>query len=502
MAIQSRNSLLAVLVETTEAVPVPPSAATDYVPLQEDFTMAPEFNVLENATLTGSLGNAKTILGIEQPTASFSSYLKHSAVEGQAPETDELLHAAFGGEAVASTEYDTVAGSTTTVINVDVGEGVNFRETQALLIKDATNGYSIRPIESISSDALTLLFAIGNAPASGVNTGKAVTYYPTDTGHQTLTIWNYVGNGGAIQMMAGSRNVDLGITIAAGELINANYSLEGVEYYFNPIEILSTDTYLDFTDDDGTFAAVITADMYKTPHDLAAALTTAMNGTATTETHSVVYSDSTGQYTISNTTGATLSLLWNTGGNAANTVGDKLGYTVSADDVGSLAYVSDNAQDYSSPYTPSFDSSDPLVAKDNLCMIGDQDDYACFEASSLDFTMGTPKRNIESICATSGVSGSIINAREVSISVSALLNQYDVDKFQRFKENTTTRFAYIGGTKSGGNWEAGKCFCLSSKSMTISSFSLEDDDGLVTLNMDLTAFVNSDGDDEIGLSFV
>jgi len=502
MAIQSRNSVLAVLVETTEGTPVPPSAATDFIAIQDDFTMSPEFAVLENAELTGSLGPSKSILGIEQPSASFSHYLRHSGTEGQAPGYGDLLEAAFGNEDVEATEYDTIAGSTTTAVKVDTGEGTNFRPLQALLIKDGTNGYSIRPIESISSDDLELLFAVATAPGTGVNLGKAVTYYPAETGHQTLSIWNYVGNSGAIQLMAGSRVTDFSVTIDAGELINASYTLEGVEYFYDPIEIEATDIYLDFTDDDGTFAAQITAQMYKTPHDLAEALTTAMNGTATTETHSVTYSDSTGKFTIENTTGATLSLLWSTGANTANTVGDKIGFTVSADDTGALTYTSDDAQDYSAPYTPSFDSADPLVAKDNLCMIGDQEDYECFEASSVGFSMSTPKRNIESICAESGVSGSIINSREISITVSALLNQYDVDKFQRFKENTTTRFAYIAGKKSGGNWQAGKCLCLASPSATITSFALEDDDGLVSLSMTLSVFVNSDGDDEAAISFV
>lgn len=502
MSIQSRNSVLAIMAEVTEGTPVIPAGATDFIALQDDFTMEPAFENLENAELKSSLGSAKSIVGLESPTASFSHYLRHSAVEGQAPNFNELLKAAFGSEATNGTERDTEAGWTTSGGDVGAAEGTDFDRGVAVLVKDGTNGYSIRPVHSVSTDTLTLGFQLDSAPAAGVNLGKAVTYSPANSDHQTLTIWNFVGNSGAIQMMAGSRVTEMTASIAAGELINASYSMEGVEYYFDPINILSADTYLDFTDDNGTFAAQITAGFYKDPHELAAAIQSAMNSIQTDETHACTYSDSTGKFTISTSTSAVLSLLWDTGGNSANTVGDKIGFSVAADDTGSTSYVSDNAQDWSAPYTPNFDSSDPLVAKDNECLIGESDDTTCFAASSVDFTLTDTKRDILDICATSGKSGSIINAREVTVSVSALLNQHDADYFRRMRENSETRFCYIGGTKSGGDWQAGKCFCLYLPTCTVSSMSLTDDDGLVSLEMDLTAYVDDDGNGEVYLSFV
>ena len=72
MAIQTRNSALAVKVETTEGTPVVPAAGSDYVALQDDFSMSPAFEVLDNAELKASLGKAKSVLGLEQPSASTS----------------------------------------------------------------------------------------------------------------------------------------------------------------------------------------------------------------------------------------------------------------------------------------------------------------------------------------------------------------------------------------------------------------------------------------------
>lgn len=503
--IQTRNSVLAIMVESTEGTPVVPSASTDFTALQDDADMSAAFETLENAELKSSLGSAKPIQGVENPTFSFSHYLRHSGVEGQAPDYNELLKGVFGNEEVNATEYDTIAASTEAVIKVDAGEGATFSKGEALLIKDSTNGYRVRNVESISTDDLTLGFELpsGAAPATGVNLGKAVFYSPADSGHQSLSIWHYLGNGGAIQMMAGAKVTELSISATAGELVNASYSLEGLEYFYNPIDITSSDIYLDFTDDGGTHAAVITAKTYKDPHQLAEAIQNAMNTVQTAETHSVTYSNTDGKFTIATSTSTVLSLLWNTGANTANTVGDKLGFSVAADDTGATTYEGDSAISYAAPATPSFDSSDPLVAKNSEVLLGDADDVACFNATSITVTLSDTRRPIESICATTGRSGSIINERTATVEVTALLEQYEADKFRKFRENETTRFAVNFGQKDGsGNWVAGKVANVYLPTCVISAFDLADDDGLVSLSMTLTAFVNDSGEGEIFLNLL
>lgn len=502
MAIQTKTTVLSVKAEVTEGTPVAPASATDFIAAQDDLTMAPEPNVLENAELKPSLGKSKPIIGTVKGTASFSHYLRHSGVEGQAPNYSALLKAAFGAQDTEATEYNTVSSSTTSLIKVDTGEGAQFRRGQALLIKDGTNGYSIRPVHSISNDDLTIGFNLASAPASGVNLGKAVTFYPADSGHQTLTAWGYMGNGGAVQMVAGARVTEVGIEASAGELINASYTLEGSSYYFNPITIASADRYLDFTDDNGTFAAAVTAKVYETPHHLAEALQTAMLAADPLETFTVTYSNTTGKFTIATSTSALLTLKWNTGANTANTIGDKIGFSVAADDSSATSYTSDNAISFAAPYTPSYDSADPLAAKSHSVLVGDATDNSCFQASSISISLGTPRSDIASICADSGVSGSIVNERTCTISLTALLNQYDADKIKRLLSGTETRFAYIFGEKSGGNWAAGKSGCFYAPTCTVTSYSLTDADGLIALELELQTYVNSTGDGEVYLSFV
>jgi len=501
---QTRNTRLAAVCETTEGVPVSPSAGTDFQPIQTGaFSLTPEIETLTNDESTGSLGPAKSISGPEAPAGSVSLYMRHSGVEGTEPGLSPFLEAAFGQKVVHGTERDTVGGSTTTVVNVDTGEGVDFVVGQALLIKDATNGYSIRPIESITGDALTLGVAIGTAPAAAVNLGDAVTFRPIDCGHKTLSIWDYRGNGTAVQMMAGSRVTNTTIDVTAGELINSSFDLEGISYYFNPVEVVAgVNDDLDFTDDGGTVAATIPAKIYKKPSAFAEAVAAAMNAVST-DTITVTYSNSTGKFTIANTTGAVLSLLWFSGANTATTIGGTMGFVVASDDTGSLSYVSDNALDIDSPYEPDFSAfADPLVAKNHELFIGDQADNICIKANSVSFSLGTPKANKEDICAESGISGSVISERTATLSVTAFLDTYDADKICRLLDNTDTRAVYNAGLKDGsGNWIPGYNWMLYMKTATVSSYSIDDLDGLVAVSFELTSFVK-DGEAEVFLSFV
>jgi len=503
-SISTRSSVLAIKKETTENTPVFPTSATDYIALQPDFSMDSVFENLTNDELKASIGKSAPIIGAEAPTASVSAYLRASGTVATAPNYGLLLEASLGAVTTASTEYDTVSSSTTSVIKVNTGEGATFQRGEALLIKDGTNGYRIRCIDSISSDDLTIGFQVPSAPASGVNLGKAVLYYPANTGHPTITLTNYVGNGGVVQMMSGARVTSASFDIAAGQIIKGSYNLEGLSYYYNPIEITSSTRYLDFTDDTGTFAASVAVGFYKDPYDLAEALTTAMNTANPAKTHTVTYQDTDGKFKIV-CTGTVLTLKWNTGTNTANSIATKIGFTTAADSSGTAAttgYTSTNAMTLTAPQTPSYDSADPLAAKDNEVMVGDTADYACFKASTVKLDIATPKADILSVCEVSGKSGSIITSREVKVSIEALLEKYDVQDFKNFREGSNVKFQYSFGVKSGGSWVAGKCGALYCPTMKVSSFKLTDKDGLANVTMELTGYVNSSGEGECFVNFL
>lgn len=494
-SIQTRNSVLAIKKETSEGVPLKPSAAGDYVALQDDFSMQGGFNLLENAELKASIGTAKSIIGGEAPTASLSHYLRASGVEGQAPNYGLLLEACLGATAIAGTQYDTIAGSTTSALKVGAGEGAQFQRGQAVLIKDAANGYRIRCVDDVAGDDLALSFNTPVATPAGTNLGKCVLYKPANESHPTLTLWHYLGQGGALQAMAGSRVTSASFDISAGELINASYSLEGVGFYFDPVEVEAGANKIEFDIGAGAVTAEVPVKLYKTPIELADAVATSMSAAAGL-TITCEYSSSTGKFTVAKAAG-TLAIDWATG---LDSIGPTLGFT--SDDTGALSYESDEAIDFSSPQNPSFDAADPLAAKDNEVMLGLGSEFACFKASTVSMTLDTPKADIPSVCSASGIQGSIVQSRAVTITVSALLEKYDAKQFERFRQNADVKFQYSFGQKTGGNWTAGKAGCLYVPTATLSSFAISDADGLAQLDIELRAFVNSDGDGEVYVAFV
>lgn len=510
MAEKNRASVLAVVEESTPGTLEAPTLGTQFLALHEGFNLEGGFEELENAELKSSIGVAKPIQGKEGPTASLDHYLRHSGVEGQAPNFLPLLRSALGQSSTNGTERLTAAASTVSLLKLASG-GSDFDIPgnaaglgKAVLVKDGTNGFSIRPVQSRSGNDLTLGFQLPAAPAIGLGVGKCVNVAPANDNHPSLSLWNYRGDGGAIEAIAGSKVSEMNLRIAAGELINGSFSFQGVKYHFDPIIIGATDTKLDFTDDDGTFVATVAAGIYRQPHELAAALTAAMNSANPGETHTVVYLDASGKFKITST-GTVLSLLWNTGGNAANTIGDKIGFLTAADDTGVAAgtgYTSDNAQDWSNQITPAYDSADPIAAKNHEVLIGDSDDIACFCAESIELKVTNDIVDQECICAESGVQDKIHNQRLVEATIIGFLERHDADKFNKFSNNSDIRMAYNFGVRSGGNWVPGKCGNIYMPSAVVSAFKLGDSQGLVTMEITVKAYVNSSGDGEFFMSFL
>ena len=504
MAILTRKSALAVVKESTEGTPAKPTAGTDYTALQPDFIITPAQESLTNDEIRDSIGLAKPIPGQETPTATGSHYLRASGVEGQAPDYDPFLEACFGSSAVASTEYLTDAGSTTKVLQLVATEAANFQRGQALLIKDTVNGYSIRVVDSVDTvlDQLHLSFELAAAPATGVALGLAVTYLPADENHPSLSLWHYLGNGGALCMMSGSRVTDATTTFTAGQLINTSYSFEGLEFYFNPLCIDATNDTIDFTDDGGAQVATVEQKVYKKPTELACTLEDAMNA-ASAETYTVTYSNTTGKITIATTTSAVLDLDWDTGPNTATTIGDVLGFDTTADDTGSLSYESDAAIDLSAPQSISLDDADPLVAKNMEIMCGDCEDNVCIPASEMTFGKALTRTAIESVCARTGIDSSVISERAVEVSMTSLLNQYDTDKYCRWIEATDTRIQVSFGEKDKSqNWVPGKSGAGYLPTSVITGVEKSDQDGFIAVTVTAAAFVNKNGDGEVYLNFL
>ena len=149
MANSQRATIFAIKEETTVGVPVLPTAGSDFIPLRAGFTVTANVEELTSDELVNDIGATKGAVGKESPTGSHPIYLKHSETEGVAPEYGLLIESCLGAKSTAAAEFDTVAGSTTSVLNVGAGEGATFEVGEAVLVKEA-GSYAIRNISSIS----------------------------------------------------------------------------------------------------------------------------------------------------------------------------------------------------------------------------------------------------------------------------------------------------------------------------------------------------------------
>ncbi len=96
------------------------------------------------------------------------------------------LFGALGGESIHAGSK-IVAGSTTTVLKVTATHGARFNAGDGILVTvSGTNEFAI--IKNIAGDDLTLLFALSGVPSVGADVFACVSYFPTDTSTQSLTM--------------------------------------------------------------------------------------------------------------------------------------------------------------------------------------------------------------------------------------------------------------------------------------------------------------------------
>lgn len=501
VALKTRSSVLAIVRETTEGELAMPASADEFTVLREGFSFEGAVENVDSDELVNDIGASEGFVTKETPSGSIPKYMKSSGSEGVLPDWALLAESAFGDVEVHSSEPNCVSGSTAgsstarAVIQLGSGQGAGCEKGQAFLFKDGVNGYSIRNIYELDGDDATLNFNLAGAPASGVLLGKPVHFIPVAEGHPTFSahLWQASTNSGIHQAMAGCRTTAMNMELNANELSTVSFDFEGIKIFRNPIVITATTKYIDFNIGAGQLTATLTAKAYKTPIDLAREVTTKMTAAAGVAI-TCSFSSTTGKFTISKASG-TLQLLWNTGTNTANTAGTKLGFSVAANDTGSLSYTADNALSYNPAYTPSYDDASPNVVKHNELLLGDYFRTEIRKGSSFSVALATPKSDVDDFSAETGVSETVVNERTVEISTTLLLQKHEVDDFDNFINNTTTQFMFNHGPKSGGNWVPGKCHNMYSANAKITSDIISDNDGIQTRELTIKCFVSTDQKD-------
>ncbi len=494
MAILTRTSVLGIKKESTDGVLEQPTSGADYTPLREGFSFQGGVESLTTNELTGQRETSAPILGKETPTGSIPKYLKGSGVEGSEPDYGLLIEACLGSVDVNSTEFDLIAGSTAGTsatranLKLDVGEGASFQKGQALLIKDGTNGYKIRNVQDISTDDLKLNFNLASAPASGVKLGKAIHYSPSVANPPSFSAHLYQGQSDSAyhNAIAGCRTTSMSMTLPAGGLGEINFEISGTKFYFNPIEVTATKKYIDFVDSVGTKVAILSEKVYKTPVDFAAEVQSKMDAVSL-DAITCTFDSTTGKFTISSG-GTVLTLKTTSGANIANTAFGLLGFS-GADKTGALTYVSGDAQNYDSPFAPTFDNVDPIVVKNAELLIGDFFETNCRKALDISFSVDAPKQDANSVCSETGVGESVSLSLDSTFSATIQLEKHEVAMFDKFINNKTSQIMFNAGVKDGaGNWIAGKCVNICMMNAKISGDVIADNNGIAVLQIEAKGF--------------
>lgn len=502
MAFATRSYVFAFSEETTEGTYLNPTAA-QFTAIREGSILTGAVETTDSDEIVNSIGQSKSFVTKEAPTGSISKYLKTSGVVGQAPDYSVLIESAIGDVVANATEYSVTTGSTAGTATVRgtlamaSSQEANFSLGQALLIKDGTNNYAVRnAYYPIGSGVIPMSFNLANAPASGVGLGKAVFYAPQNTDHKTFTAHAYQASAATSalhQAISGCRTTSMTFDFPVNELSSVQFEIGGIKYFYNPLTVTSSLTYIDFTDDGGTVAAAITNKTYQTPEHLADEIASKMTAASVgsgNDTITCTWDNSTGKFTLASD-GSTFSLLWNTGTNTANTIGTLIGFAVAADDTGATTYTADNALTYEPSVTPAYDSAEPQIVKDNMLLLGDFDDYLCFGGQALSIAISTPKTDVPNWCAENGVDESVTLSREVTISGTIKFSKHDVSRVYKLLKNETISLAFTTGTKTADNWVPGTITNVYCPECSITTEQVVDNDGYIVEEFEARAIVGT-----------
>lgn len=511
--IATRRSTAAIVQKAAEGALVKPTSGSQFITIQPDYSLSPNFETTENVELQNDIMSGKTIITGEAPAATYSHYFKGSGTAGTAPEIGPMIQSSFGGMRSQSTESTVARSSTDAVIKMSAGDASKYKKGDAVLIKDSTNGYQIRPVSSVSSTDVSLGFELPAAPTTSAKTGAFLTYYPTSDDLPVYDLWHYIGGGeSGVENIKDCRTVSMTVNAAAKDLINSTFAIEGTAYRFNE----------DFTDEyqvtagsadfdviwtnagTRTNTAVSIPQGRYTGTELAAAAQVVFravnnafsDATVTFASGKFTFADSNTDFYLNFEGYPAMAAVL--GFTTADTSSTALGRTLTSPNNGQLTRFYDSGIAASSL---EYDDTDPIVARDQQIFIGDADDNVCIEASNATFTFGTPKSLITSICTESGNYRTVINQRTAVLALSVILEEDDRRFFEKFKQGDTVNFAFIGGKKSGGNWKPGECFSIYGSPASITSFSITNTDNVFTLDLELTCFADGAGEGSIFVSF-
>lgn len=178
--IKGRSSIF-VKEEVTEGVYQAPTSAADAIEVLEDFSgFEYTRESIERNVLSDTVESEAPRPGLPDVSGTLPTEFKAASVEGAAPRADVLLSSLLGGKRQVLSEITLLAGSTTTVLNLDDADANKINAGDSVLVKIA-GAHQARPVASVNntlgSVSVTLAIALSSAPLVGVKVAPLTTYF-------------------------------------------------------------------------------------------------------------------------------------------------------------------------------------------------------------------------------------------------------------------------------------------------------------------------------------
>ena len=229
------DTTVAVKAESTEGTYAPPTGATDgYVEALKGVEMNPSRALVERNIMARGLAKATPRLSIKAGAAKIGVELKGSGTEGSAPDYAPTLEALFGTvRTVATTTTTKASGNTASSLKIEDADITKFTLGDIFVVKE-TGNYHIAAVGAITGGAGTWAITptpiCPFTPSNSVVISKSKTYVVADSGHPSLSIHTYWGDG-FLEKMAGCRpsSMTLG-NFKTGQIPTLEFNYEAMKY--------------------------------------------------------------------------------------------------------------------------------------------------------------------------------------------------------------------------------------------------------------------------------
>ena len=202
--------------------------------------MSPSKELISRSISNGSLGESTPRSGIKSVSGNMVVEARTHSTPGTAPEYHELMKAALGNSRTAvtktSSDADDVGGNaySDTIIRLADADANTYNVGDIVMTK-RSGAYHISPVASVNNTAGQVEIVLlqtdpAGAYVDGIAIEALVTYYPADSGHDSVSVSKWI-EGAVLEQADGCKITSVGLeNFSTGQLPTWNFAFEGLSF--------------------------------------------------------------------------------------------------------------------------------------------------------------------------------------------------------------------------------------------------------------------------------